>query len=191
MRPLVDEMDEQARLPRDLIDRLFALGVMGIQVPESLGGQGGRFFHAVLAVEELSRVDPAVGVFVDVQNTLVINAILRWGTTGTAAGASARPRGVTQSAPTRCRRPRPEATPSRCRRGRAPTATLSFSTAASSGSRTPRKPTCSSSSRPLDPAAGYRGITAFLVDRTTPGLTIGRREHKLGIRASSTCESCS
>ncbi len=73
-------MDEHARLTPDLIDRLFALGVMGIQVPESLGGQGGRFFHAVLAVEELSRIDPAVGVFVDVQNTLVINAILRWGT---------------------------------------------------------------------------------------------------------------
>ncbi len=73
-------MDEQARLTPDVIDRLFALGVMGIQVPESLGGQGGRFFHAVLAVEELSRIDPAVGVFVDVQNTLVINAILRWGT---------------------------------------------------------------------------------------------------------------
>src|SRR5690606_22230273 len=64
----------------DILRQLFALGLMGIQVPEPLGGQGGRFFHAVLAVEELSRVDPSVGLVVDVQNTLVLNAIQRWGT---------------------------------------------------------------------------------------------------------------
>src|SRR5262245_30819524 len=78
VRPLVREMDEHAKIPRDLIDRLFDLGVMGIEIPEAHGGAGGRFFHAVLAVEELSRVDPSVGVLVDVQNTLVINALLRW-----------------------------------------------------------------------------------------------------------------
>src|SRR3982750_4325208 len=80
VRPLVREMDEHAKIPRALIDHLFELGVMGIEIPESFGGSGGTFFHAVLAVEELSRVDPSVGVLVDVQNTLVINAILRWGT---------------------------------------------------------------------------------------------------------------
>src|SRR4051812_40165069 len=80
VRPLVREMDEHAKIPRPLIDRLFELGVMGIEIPESFGGSGGTFFHAVLAVEELSRVDPSVGVLVDVQNTLVINALLRWGT---------------------------------------------------------------------------------------------------------------
>src|SRR3990170_5758707 len=79
VRPLVREMDEQAEIPRRLIDQLFDLGVMGIEVPESFGGAGGSFFHSVLAVEELSRVDPSVGVLVDVQNTLVINALLRWG----------------------------------------------------------------------------------------------------------------
>ena len=79
VRPLVREMDEQASIPRRLIDQLFELGVMGIEIPESYGGSGGTFFHAVLAVEELSRVDPSVGVLVDVQNTLVINALLRWG----------------------------------------------------------------------------------------------------------------
>ena len=79
VRPLVREMDEHARIPRALIDQLFELGVMGIEIPESYGGSGGTFFHAVLAVEELSRVDPSVGVLVDVQNTLVINALLRWG----------------------------------------------------------------------------------------------------------------
>ena len=79
VRPLVREMDEHAKIPRSLIDQLFELGVMGIEIPESHGGSGGSFFHAVLAVEELSRVDPSIGVLVDVQNTLVINALLRWG----------------------------------------------------------------------------------------------------------------
>ncbi|MEP6593955.1 MAG: acyl-CoA dehydrogenase family protein, partial [Acidobacteriota bacterium] len=79
VRPLVREMDEQARMSKPLLERLFALGVMGIEVPESYGGAGGTFFHSVLAVEELSRVDPSVGVLVDVQNTLVVNAVLRWG----------------------------------------------------------------------------------------------------------------
>src|SRR3954471_6770102 len=80
VRPLVREMDEHAKMSRPLVAELFELGVMGIEVPEAYGGAGGRFFHAVLAVEELSRVDPSVGVLVDVQNTLVINAVLRWGT---------------------------------------------------------------------------------------------------------------
>ncbi|MGH9198910.1 MAG: acyl-CoA dehydrogenase family protein, partial [Acidimicrobiia bacterium] len=79
IRPLVSVMDEQAKIGRPLIDRLFELGVMGIEIPESYGGAGASFFHAVLAVEELSRVDPSIGVLVDVQNTLVINALLRWG----------------------------------------------------------------------------------------------------------------
>ena len=79
IRPLVREMDEHAKIPRSLVDQLFDLGVMGIEIPETHGGAGGSFFHSVLAVEELSRVDPSIGVLVDVQNTLVINAFLRWG----------------------------------------------------------------------------------------------------------------
>src|ERR671913_862363 len=79
IRPLVREMDDEARMSPSLVAQLFELGVMGIEVPETYGGAGGRFFHSVLAVEELSRVDPSVGVLVDVQNTLVINALLRWG----------------------------------------------------------------------------------------------------------------
>src|ERR671935_931870 len=79
VRPLVREMDEHAKIPRTLVDKLFDLGVMGIEIPEAFGGAGARFFHAVLAVEAFSRVDPSVGVLVDVQNTLVINALLRWG----------------------------------------------------------------------------------------------------------------
>src|SRR6267143_1672655 len=79
IRPLVREMDEHAKIPAHLLPRLFELGVMGIEVPETYGGAGATFFHSVLAVEALSRVDPSIGVLVDVQNTLVINALLRWG----------------------------------------------------------------------------------------------------------------
>src|SRR4026207_375149 len=82
IRPLVQDMDEHAKFAPALIDKLFALGVMGIEIPDSYGGGGASFFHAVLAVEALSRVDPSVGVMVDVQNTLVINALLRWGGAG-------------------------------------------------------------------------------------------------------------
>src|SRR6185437_1691271 len=78
VRPLVREMDDHAKIPRALIDKLFELGVMAIEIPDTYGGAGASFFHAVLAVEELSRVDPSIGVLVDVQNTLVINAFLRW-----------------------------------------------------------------------------------------------------------------
>src|SRR5277367_3657792 len=80
IRPLVREMDEHAKLAPALIGKLFELGVMGIEIPDSYGGGGATFFHSVLAVEALSRVDPSIGVLVDVQNTLVINAFLRWGT---------------------------------------------------------------------------------------------------------------
>src|SRR2546422_2635449 len=79
IRPLVREMDEHAKIAPALVDKLFDLGVMGIEIPESYGGGGASFFHSVLAVEALSRVDPSIGVLVDVQNTLVINALLRWG----------------------------------------------------------------------------------------------------------------
>src|SRR4030095_8116514 len=79
IRPLVREMDEQAKIAPGLIDKLFDLGVMGIEIPESYGGGGASFFHSVLAVEAVSRVDPSIGVLVDVQNTLVINALLKWG----------------------------------------------------------------------------------------------------------------
>src|ERR687897_2521369 len=80
IRPRAREMDEHAKFSPELIKQLFELGVMSVEVPESFGGAGGTFFHSVLAVGSLSRVDPSVGVLVDVQNTLVINAVMRWGT---------------------------------------------------------------------------------------------------------------
>jgi len=187
VKPLVREMDEHASFPRTLIDELFALGVMGIEVPERYGGADGRFFHSVLAVEELSRVDPSVGVLVDVQNTLVINALLKWGnddikqrylgalaakTVGAYALSEA---GSGSDAFALTTRARPEGD-SYVITGRKLWITnaneadlfIVFAT--------------------IDPAAGYRGITAFLVDRAMPGFIVGKKEDKLGIRASSTCE---
>jgi alkylation response protein AidB-like acyl-CoA dehydrogenase len=187
IRPLVREMDEHAKIPRSLIDRLFDLGVMGVEVPESYGGSGGTFFHAVLAVEELSRVDPSIGVLVDVQNTLVINALLRWGnddvkrrylpklavkTVGAYALSEAGSGSDAFALTTRAR----EDGDAFVLTGRKLWITngneadlfIVFAT--------------------INPDAGYRGITAFLVERGFQGFSVGKKEDKLGIRASSTCE---
>ena len=190
-------MDEEAKIPRHLIDALFQLGVMGIEVPETLGGGGGTFFHAVLAVEALSRVDPSIGVLVDVQNTLVINALLRWGhdeqqrtyLTRLASGAvgayalSEAGSGSDAFALT---------TKARLRDDAAPAGPAGDGEFVLDG----RKLWITNGNEAdifivfanLNPEAGYRGITAFIVERGFPGFTIGRKEDKLGIRASSTCE---
>jgi len=187
VRPLVRDMDEHAKIPRDLIDKLFDLGVMAIEIPESLGGAGATFFHAVLAVEALSRVDPSIGVFVDVQNTLVINALLRWGTdeikrrylpklAADSIGAYALSEAGSGSD------------------------AFALSTRAARTDDgfaiTGRKLWITNGNEAnvfivfanLNPDAGYRGITAFIVERGLPGFTVGKKEDKLGIRASSTCE---
>jgi alkylation response protein AidB-like acyl-CoA dehydrogenase len=187
VRPLVREMDEHAKIPRALIDRLFDLGVMGIEIPESYGGSGGTFFHAVLAVEELSRVDPSVGVLVDVQNTLVINAVLRWGnddvkrrylpklaakTVGAYALSEAGSGSDAFALTTRAREDGDAFVLSGRKlwitNGNEADLFIVFAT--------------------IDPGAGYRGITAFLVERGFQGFSVGKKEDKLGIRASSTCE---
>jgi len=187
VRPLVREMDDHAKIPRALIDKLFDLGVMGIEVPEAYGGAGGRFFHSVLAVEELSRVDPSIGVLVDVQNTLVINALLRWGNddlkrrylprlsadlVGAYALSEAGSGSDAFALTTRAREDGDAFVLSGRKlwitNGNEADLFITFAT--------------------IDPAAGYRGITAFLVDRGTDGFSVGKKEDKLGIRASSTCE---
>ena len=187
LAPRARAMDEAARLDPALLARLFAMGVMGVEVPEGHGGGGGTFFHSVLVVEELSRVDPAVGVLVDVQNTLVINALLRWGTdeqqrawlprlAADAVGAYALSEAGSGSdafaLTTRATREGD---------GYVIDGRKLWITNAAEASLFIVFAT-------LDPAAGYKGITAFLVPRDTPGLTIGKKEDKLGIRASSTCE---
>jgi alkylation response protein AidB-like acyl-CoA dehydrogenase len=188
IRQLVREMDDQQKIPRPLIDKLFALGVMGIEIPESHGGGGAGFFHAVLAVEALSRVDPSIGVLVDVQNTLVVNALLRWGSddqkrlhlprlASSSVGAYALSEaGSGSDAFAMASRASRQASGDWVLNGRKLWITnaleadlfLVFANA--------------------DPAAGYRGVTAFLVERGSGGFTVGKKEDKLGIRASSTCE---
>ena len=187
IRPLVRRMDEQAQMPRPLIDRLFALGAMGIEVPDSLGGAGATFFHAVLAVEAVSRVDPSVGVLVDVQNTLAVNALLRWGTE--AQKAALLPRLATTTVGAYAL--------SEAGSGSDAFALQTRAQASGDGyALTGRKLWITNANEAdifivfatIDAAAGYKGITAFIVERGTPGFTVGHKEDKLGIRASSTCE---
>jgi alkylation response protein AidB-like acyl-CoA dehydrogenase len=187
IRPLVRDMDERAKIPRDLIDRLFDLGVMGIEIPEGYGGAGASFFHAVLAVEALSRVDPSIGVLVDVQNTLVINALVRWGNSDVKQRYLPKLAATTVGA--YCL--------SEAGSGSDAFALQTRVTEAGDGFRlTGRKLWITNGNEAdlflvfanLNPDAGYRGITAFLVERGTPGFTVGKKEDKLGIRASSTCE---
>jgi alkylation response protein AidB-like acyl-CoA dehydrogenase len=187
VRPHVRQMDEEARIPSTLIDKLFALGVMGIEIPDEHGGAGASFFHAVLAVEALSRVDPSIGVLVDVQNTLVVNALLRWG--HQSMRDALLPRLATGAIGAYAL--------SEAGAGSDAFALATRATAHGGGYRLRgRKLWITNAAEAhlfivfatLDPDAGYRGITAFVLERDTPGLVVGRKEDKLGIRASSTCE---
>ncbi len=185
--PLVRRMDEEQKLDPGLVRRLFDLGLMGIPIPEQYGGAGGSFFDSVLAVEMVSTVDPAVGVLVDVQNTLVANVLLSWGapeqrsrylprlasnTVGAYALSEAASGSDAFSLQTRAER-RGDGYVLNGRKlwitnAREAGLFIVFAT--------------------VDIHAGYKGITAFLVEKDAPGFTVGRKEDKLGIRASSTCE---
>jgi len=185
--PLVREMDEAQKMSPKIISRLFELGLMGIEIPEEYGGVGGSFFSSILAVEEISAVDPAIGVLVDVQNTLTVNALLRWGTE--AQKQQYLPRMATDTI---------------CSYALSEASSGSDAFALTTSARADgdqyilngRKLWISNAAEAglfivfttVDPAAGYKGITAFLVERDAPGFTVGKKEDKLGIRASSTCE---
>jgi len=185
--PLVRGMDEEQQIAPGLVEKLFALGIMAIEIPEEMGGAGGSFFDATLAIEAISTVDPAVAVLVDVHNTLVINAIRRWATdaqqrrwlpqlaSGTVGAYALSEAGSGSDAFALQTRAEQVAGGYRLN-GRK----LWISNARESG--------LFLVFATLDPGAGYRGITAFLVEKGTPGFTVGRKEDKLGIRASSTCE---
>lgn len=180
-------MDEQAEMDPALLGRLFDLGLMGLTIPEPRGGSGGRLMHAVLAVEALSAVDPSVGLVVDVQNTLVNGALLRWGTdaqqqdwlprlaSGAVGAYAMSESGAGSDAFSLETRAEPTGSGYRLS-GRKLWITNAKEAALFVVFAT------------IDRARGHRGITAFLVPRDTPGLTVGRSEAKLGIRASSTCE---
>ena len=176
-----------APIARALLPKLFDLGIMGIEIPEQYGGAGGTLFHSVLAVEQLSRVDPAIGVLVDVQNTLVVNAVARWGS------AEIRQRYLSRlAAGTIGAFALSEA-------GSGSDAFALTTRAVDDGDAfalSGRKLWITNANEAdvfvvfatVNPDAGYKGITAFMVDRGTPGFTVGKKEDKLGIRASSTCE---
>ena len=185
--PRVREMDEQAHIPDELIRKLFDLGVMAIEIPEAHGGAGAAFFHSVLAVEALSSVDPSVGVFVDVQNTLVINAVSRWGSPSLQERCFARLARDTVGAYAL----------SEAGSGSDAFALATRAVPSDGGYLLNGRKLWITNAREaglfivfatVDPAAGYRGITAFVVEAGTPGFTVGKKEDKLGIRASSTCE---
>ena len=187
LRPLVREMDEKQVFDHALIEQFFQLGLMGIEIPEQHGGGAGSFFEAILAVEEISRIDPSAGVLVDVQNTLVNNALLRWGkdeqkrrylprmaadTVGAYALSEAGSGSDAFAMQTRAELRGDEYIVN----GRK----LWITNAKEAG--------LFILFANADPAAGYRGITAFIVEKNFPGFSVGKKEDKLGIRASSTCE---
>ena len=187
IRPLAREMDEHAKFSPELITKLFELGVMSVEVPESFGGAGGTFFHSILAVESLSRVDPSIGVLVDVQNTLVINAVMRWGSD--EIKRKYLPKFATSMIGAYCL--------SEAGSGSDAFALATRATEKGDGFAINGRKLWITNGNEADlsivfakdnPEAGYRGITAFIVDRGTPGFTVGKKEDKLGIRASSTCE---
>lgn len=187
IKPHVRRMDEEAKLDASIVPELFGLGLMGIHIADEFGGANGSFFMSVIAVEEISRVDASFGVFVDVQNTLVNNAIMRWGNAEQKkkylpklatelVGAYALSEAGSGS----------DAFALACRavdggghyvlNGRK----LWITNAAEAG--------LFIVFANINPEAGYKGITAFLVDRDSAGFSVGKKEDKLGIRASSTCE---
>jgi len=187
LRPRVEQMDEQQKLDPALIKQCFELGLMGIETPEAYGGAGATFFTAILAVEELSRVDASVGVLVDVQNTLVNNAFIRWGNpdqrqkylprlAAESVGAYALSEPASGSDAFAMQTRAVDKGDHYLLNGRKLWITngieaeifVLFANA--------------------NPEAGYRGITAFIIEKGFPGFSIGKKENKLGIRASSTVE---
>jgi alkylation response protein AidB-like acyl-CoA dehydrogenase len=185
--PQVSAMDEEQKLASGLVERLFGLGLMGIEIPEEWGGAGGTFFDSVLAIEAISTVDPGVAVLVDVHNTLCINALRRWASQDQQRHWLPRLAADTVGAYAL----------SEAGSGSDAFALQTRAEPIPGGYRLNGQKLWISSAREaglfivfatLDPAAGYRGITAFLVENGTPGFKVGRKEDKLGIRASSTCE---
>ena len=185
--PFVREMDEAGAFKKEIIRQFFELGLMGIEIPDEYGGQGGSFFQCVLAVEELSAIDPSAGVIVDVQNTIVNNAIIRWAsddqkkrylprmaadTVGSYALSEAGSGSDAFALTTRAE----DNGDHFLLNGRK----LWITNAAEAGLFV--------LFATVNPQAGHRGITCFLVERGFPGFQVGKKEDKLGLRSSSTCE---
>jgi short/branched chain acyl-CoA dehydrogenase len=187
IRPLVHEMDHAATMSPDLIKSFFELGIMGIEVPDQYGGAGSSFFNAVLVVEELSHVDASCGVLVDVQNTLVNNCLIRWGNedqkskylsmlSSDTVGAYALSEAGSGSDAFALATKAVDGGDHWVLNGQK----LWITNAAEAG--------VFIVFANANPDAGYKGITAFLIERDFPGFRVGKKEDKTGIRASSTCE---
>ena len=187
IRPYVREMDEAAVFRKDIIKQFFEMGLMGIEIPEEYGGQGGSFFQAVLAVEELSAVDPSAGVIVDVQNTICNNALMKWAT------KEQKSKYLPQLAE------KMVASYALSEAGSGSDAFAMATRAEDKGDHfllTGRKLWITNAAEAgffllfanARPEAGYKGVTAFLIEREFPGFQVGKKEDKLGLRASSTCE---
>ena len=187
IRPYVREMDEAGVFRKEIIRQFFEMGLMAIEIPEEYGGQGGTFFQAILAVEELSAVDPSAGVIVDVQNTICNNALLKWATP--AQKAKYLPRLAADTV----------ASYALSEAGSGSDAFAMATRAEDRGDHfllTGRKLWITNANESgffllfanARPEAGYKGVTAFLVEREFPGFQVGKKEDKLGLRASSTCE---
>jgi short-chain 2-methylacyl-CoA dehydrogenase len=185
--PHVRSMDAEAHFREDILAKMFQLGLMGIEIPEQFGGQGGSFFQSVVAVEEIAAVDPAASVIVDVQNTLVVNAVMRWGTdeqkrkylprlARDTVGAYALSEAASGSDAFALQTRAVQTDGGLALTGRK----LWITNAAEAGMFLVFAN--------ADPEAGYKGITCFIVERGASGFQIGHKEDKLGIRASSTCE---
>ena len=185
--PLVRQMDEEQHFSVNLLPQLFNLGLMGIEIPMEYGGSGGTFFEAILAVEEISAIDASVGVLVDVQNTLCVNAFLRWGTEQQKKTYLSRLATDTVGAYALS-----EAASGSDAFALQTRAELRGDQYILNGQKlwitNAKEAGIFIVFATLDPAAGYKGITAFLVEKDSPGFSIGKKEDKLGIRASSTCE---
>jgi butyryl-CoA dehydrogenase/short/branched chain acyl-CoA dehydrogenase len=187
IRPHVREMDEKGVFDPAIIRQFFQLGLMGIEIPPEYGGGGGTFFEACLAVEEISRVDASAGVIVDVQNTLTANAFLKWGTSEQKKKYLTRMAADTVGAY------------ALSEAGSGSDAFALQTRAELKGNEyilNGRKLWITNGKEAgifilfatVDPAAGYKGITAFIIEKEFPGFSVGKKEDKLGIRASSTCE---
>jgi len=187
VHPLAKEMDEKGGFDKGLLEQFFQLGLMGIEIPEQYGGAGGKFFEAILTVEELSRADASAGVIVDVQNTLVNNALLRWANpeqkkrylprmAADVAGAYALSEAGSGSDAFALQTHAELKGSAYILNGRK----LWITNAKEAGIFV--------LFATVDPTAGYKGITAFIIEKAFAGFTVGKKEDKLGIRASSTCE---
>jgi alkylation response protein AidB-like acyl-CoA dehydrogenase len=185
--PLVHSMDEEQQFAPGLVKKIFELGLMGIEIPEEYGGAAGSFFDATLAIEALSTVDPGVAVLVDVHNTLVVNALRRWG--NDAQKRAWLPKLAADTAGAYAL--------SEAGSGSDAFALQARAEKTAGGYRLNGRKLWISNAREaglfivfatIDAKAGYKGITAFLIEKDSAGFIVGRKEDKLGIRASSTCE---